>query len=415
MNVFYIPNGVKVLRMTEGERFCVTNGEGFLFDAELVEALPKRATVNLTNQRKGYDHWGFNLEIAIAPTKLNERTEWFLEKATEIGIDKVKLFTSYHSERRAANVERFQKVMVAAMKQSIKSRLPKVEDLVPFDKLVKQPFEGQKFIAWIDEDVKDCLCDLYQKGENALVLIGPEGDFSPEEVALAKENGFVPCSLHQPNEMKKLLIAILLSFSFVASAQQLNIALLKYRGGGDWYGNPTSLPNLVRFCNQEIGTDINPNVPTVEPSSPDLFNYPYVYMTGHGNVVFDAAEAQNLRNYMLAGGFLHIDDNYGIRQYIEPQMKKVFPELDFVELPYTHEIFKKPYAFPNGLPKIHEHDNKPPQLFALIYEGRIVCIFTYECDLGDGWEDQRVHHDSQETREKALKMGANILRYVFTK
>ena len=123
----------------------------------------------------------------------------------------------------------------------------------------------------------------------------------------------------------------------------------------------------------------------------------------------------SMRNYMLAGGFLHIDDNYGIRQYIEPQMKKVFPELDFVELPYTHEIFKKPYAFPNGLPKIHEHDNKPPQLFALIYEGRIVCIFTYECDLGDGWEDQRVHHDSQETREKALKMGANILRYVFTK
>ena len=201
MNVFYIPNAteglttlsedeskhcVKVLRMTEGERFCVTNGEGFLFDAELVEALPKRATVNLTNQRKGYDHWGFNLEIAIAPTKLNERTEWFLEKATEIGIDRVRLFTSYHSERRAANVERFQKVMVAAMKQSIKSRLPKVEDLVAFDKLVKQPFEGQKFIAWIDDD---------KKGENVLVLIGPEGDFSPEEVALAKENGFVPCSL----------------------------------------------------------------------------------------------------------------------------------------------------------------------------------------------------------------------------
>ena len=145
--------------------------------------------------------------------------------------------------------------------------------------------------------------------------------------------------------MKKLLIVILLSFSFVASAQQLNIALLKYRGGGDWYGNPTSLPNLVRFCNQEIGTDINPNVPTVEPLSPNLFNYPYVYMTGHGNVVFDAAEAQNLRNYMLAGGFLHIDDNYGIRQYIEPQMKKVFPELDFVELPYTHEIFRIKYQW----------------------------------------------------------------------
>jgi 16S rRNA (uracil1498-N3)-methyltransferase len=210
MNVFYIIGAtvglnvlseeeskhcVKVLRMTEGETFCVTDGEGYLYDAELVEALPKHASVNLTNKRKGYDNWGFKLEIAIAPTKLNERTEWFLEKATEIGIDRVRLFTSYHSERRAANVERFQKVMVSAMKQSIKSRLPKIDDLMSFDKLVKQPFEGQKFIAWIDDNVKDCLCDLYQKGENVLVLIGPEGDFSPEEVALAKENGFIPCSL----------------------------------------------------------------------------------------------------------------------------------------------------------------------------------------------------------------------------
>lgn len=214
--------------------------------------------------------------------------------------------------------------------------------------------------------------------------------------------------------MRKLLFVLLTLFSLNLSAQQLNIALLKYRGGGDWYGNPTSLPNMVKFCNQEIGTNINSEVATVEPSSPDIFNYPYVYMTGHGNVVFDAVEANNLRNYLLAGGFLHIDDNYGIRQYIEPQMKKVFPELEPVEIPYSHEIFKTPYNFPNGLPKIHEHDGKAPQLFGWFYEGRLVCIFSYECDLGDGWEDQRVHHDSQETREKALRMGANILRYVFS-
>ena len=210
MNVFYLNSAseglnvlpeeeskhcVKVLRMTEGERFCVTDGRGSLYDAELVEAIPKRAIVNLTNKRPGYDHWGFNLEIAIAPTKMNERTEWFLEKATEIGIDRVRLFASYHSERRAANVERFQKVMISAMKQSIKSRLPVIEDMVSFDKLVKQPFEGQKFIAWIDDEVKECLCDLYKKGENVMVLIGPEGDFSPEEVVLAKENGFIPVSL----------------------------------------------------------------------------------------------------------------------------------------------------------------------------------------------------------------------------
>ena len=210
MNVFYLPDAqlgtisfpeeeskhmVKVLRMKEGDRFCVTDGNGSLFDAELVDAHPKRAMADLSNQRVGYDIRDFKLSIAIAPTKLNERTEWFLEKATEIGIDEVKLFASYHSERRAANVERFKKIVVAAMKQSVKSKMPMIEDMVSFDKLVKQDFDGQKFIAWIDDDVKTQLCDLYKKGENVLVLIGPEGDFSREEVELAKQNGFVPVSL----------------------------------------------------------------------------------------------------------------------------------------------------------------------------------------------------------------------------
>ena len=210
MNVFYLPDAqlgtisfpeeeskhiVKVLRMKEGDRFCVTNGNGSLFDAELVDAHPKRAMADLSNQRNGYDIRDYKLSIAIAPTKLNERTEWFLEKATEIGVDEVKLFASYHSERRAANVERFRKIVVSAMKQSVKSKMPLVEEMVSFDKLVKQNFDGQKFIAWIDDDVKDQLCDLYKKGENAIVLIGPEGDFSKEEVELAKENGYVPVSL----------------------------------------------------------------------------------------------------------------------------------------------------------------------------------------------------------------------------
>lgn len=218
--------------------------------------------------------------------------------------------------------------------------------------------------------------------------------------------------------MRKLFLVILfsfsLSFSFVASAQQTQIALLKYRGGGDWYGNPTSLPNLVKFCNQELHTDLNTDIATVEVGSPDIFNYPFVHMTGHGNVSFDNAEAANLRNYLLAGGFLHADDNYGLKDFIMAQMQKVFPELEWVELPYSHPIFQKPYQFPNGLPKIHEHDNKTPQAFGLIYDGRLVCLFTYECDLGDGWEDQRVHKDSDETRLKALKMGANIINYVFS-
>lgn len=210
MNVFYLPdaqNGmvsfpeeeskhcVKVLRMQEGDRFCVTDGKGSLYDAELVEAHPKRAVACLSNKRAGYDNKTFRLEIAIAPTKLNERTEWFLEKATEIGIDKVQLFASYHSERRVANVERFRKVMIAAMKQSIKSKLPDIQGVMDFNKLVKQPFDGQKFIAWIDDDVTELLCDKYEKGQNALILIGPEGDFSLEEVQLAKDYGFIPVSL----------------------------------------------------------------------------------------------------------------------------------------------------------------------------------------------------------------------------
>lgn len=197
-------------------------------------------------------------------------------------------------------------------------------------------------------------------------------------------------------------------------AQKTQVAVLKYKGGGDWYSNPTSLPNLVKYCNQNLNTDIDVNVAVVDAGSLDIFNYPFVHMTGHGNVFFDDNDVNNLRGYLLAGGFLHVDDNYGMKDYVMSQMQKVFPELQWVELSYSHEIFKKPYHFPDGLPKIHEHDNKPPQAFAMIYEGRLVCLLTYECDLGDGWEDQRVHYDSDEARLKALKMGANIIRYAFS-
>ncbi len=215
--------------------------------------------------------------------------------------------------------------------------------------------------------------------------------------------------------MRNLLLSMLLSLTLGLSAQQTQIALLKYRGGGDWYANPTSLPNLVKFCNQELNTDLNCDVATVEVGSPDIFNYPLVHMTGHGNVSFDKAEADNLRAYLLGGGFLHIDDNYGLKDFVTAQMQKVLPELEWVELPYSHPLFQSPYAFPNGLPKIHEHDMKTPQAFGMIYDGRLVCLFTYECDLGDGWEDQRVHKDSEEIRLQALKMGANIIQYVFSK
>ena len=215
--------------------------------------------------------------------------------------------------------------------------------------------------------------------------------------------------------MKKLTLIFILAFIVgkLSFSQDVAIALLKYKGGGDWYANPTSLPNLVKFCNKNLNTDIDSNIPTVEVGSIELFNYPLVDMTGHGNVIFSPEEAENLRKYLISGGFLHVSDNYGLDVYIRREMKKVFPELDFVELPFSYPIYHQHYQFPNGLPKIHEHDNKPAQGFGIIYEGRLVCFYDYECDLGDGWEDAEVHHDSKEKRTEALQMGANIVEYVF--
>jgi Domain of unknown function (DUF4159) len=199
-----------------------------------------------------------------------------------------------------------------------------------------------------------------------------------------------------------------------AAQGQIKIAKLKYNGGGDWYANKTALPNLIKFCNQELGTTLAPEEDVVEVGSRDLFSYPYVYMTGHGNVVFSTEEASNLRNYLIGGGFLHIDDNYGLDKFIRIELKKVFPELELVELPFDHAIYNQKFKFPKGLPKIHEHDAKPAQGFGLIYEGRLVAFYSFECDLGNGWEDARIHNDPEEKRQQALRMGANLITYCFT-
>ena len=214
--------------------------------------------------------------------------------------------------------------------------------------------------------------------------------------------------------MRKFKILFLLPIALAFSNYSCKIAVLKYNGGGDWYANPTSVKNLIQFCSVNLNMNINPIYELVDVASPELYQYPFVHMTGHGNVVFSIAEAENLRNYLLAGGFLHIDDNYGMDAFVRPEMKKVFPELDFVELPFSHPIYHQTYNFQNGLPKIHEHDSQPARGYGLIYEGRLICYYSYESDLGDGWEDAEVHKDSQNNRTLALKMGANILQYVFT-
>ena len=215
--------------------------------------------------------------------------------------------------------------------------------------------------------------------------------------------------------MRRFAAILILIFSAImAQAQPVRIALLKYNGGGDWYANPTSLPNLIEFCNKNIGTNINPDPATVDVGSADLFNYPLVHLTGHGNIVFSESDVLNLRKYLEAGGFLHIDNNYGIEQYVRREMKKVLPDQEFVELPFSHAIYHTVYQFDNGLPKIHEHDNLPPQGFGLFVDGRLVCFFSHECDLGDGWEDPSVHNDPMEKHIEALQMGANIVSFVFS-
>ena len=218
----------------------------------------------------------------------------------------------------------------------------------------------------------------------------------------------------------KLLLKILVVFMFClicfqAYAQNsLKIAKLKYNGGGDWYANKTALPNLIKFCNEQLGSSLAPEEDVVEVGSKELYLYPYLYMTGHGNVVFTESEAANLRNYLLGGGFLHIDDNYGLDKYIRIELKKVFPELELAELPFDHPVYGQKFKFPKGLPKIHEHDGKPSQGLGLIYEGQLVVFYSYECDLGNGWEDTRIHNDPEAKRRQALEMGANLISYCFT-
>ncbi|MDB2384895.1 DUF4159 domain-containing protein [Polaribacter sp.] len=211
--------------------------------------------------------------------------------------------------------------------------------------------------------------------------------------------------------MKNSFIVIFFFISYLSIAQ--DVAILKYNGGGDWYANPTAVPNLIKFTNSNCNTNITKNPKTVTANSDDIFNYPIVFMTGHGNVLFSEDEEENLRNYLVSGGFIHISDNYGLDKYVRKAFKNIFPKLDFKEIPKNHPIYKQTFTFKNGIPKIHEHDKKPPQGFGIFFENRLIVFYDYETDLSDGWEDEAVHKNPKEVREKALQMGANIIEYAF--
>jgi len=219
--------------------------------------------------------------------------------------------------------------------------------------------------------------------------------------------------IYSRNRFVSLTMTAIVLCLFTATTLAQDLAILKYKGGGDWYSNPTALPNLIKFCNDNINTQMNAKPETVEAGSTDIFQFPLLHMTGHGNVLFDDDEVENLKNYLQSGGFLHIDDNYGMQPYVTKELKKLFPNQELEELSSSHPIFSSAYEFKDGLPKIHEHDGKRPQAFGLYHKERLVVLFTVESDLGDGWEDQEVHNDPETIRQKALKMGANIVKYAF--
>jgi hypothetical protein len=216
--------------------------------------------------------------------------------------------------------------------------------------------------------------------------------------------------------MKLILLAMLASGAVgngtLEVTDSITVARLRYEGGGDWYANPSSLPNLLAAVRERTGIPVARREAEVGPLDPGLRDHPYLYMTGHGNVAFTAAERSALRAYLLGDGFLHADDNYGLDESFRTEMAEIFPDAELTEIPPEHPVFHVFYDFPEGLPKIHEHDGNPPQAFGIFRDGRLLVFYTYESDLGDGWEDEAVHEDPAEIREQALRMGVNLFLYV---
>ena len=224
--------------------------------------------------------------------------------------------------------------------------------------------------------------------------------------------------------MKKVIYILFVLLIFTAGEMfpqnntavksKIKLARVKYSGGGDWYNDPSGDINMLKYISEHTNIQVDPVFEYVDLASDNLFLYPLIYLTGHGNISFSAEEAERLRAYLENGGFLYIDDDYGLDEFVRKEMSKIFPDEKFVELPFNHEIYKSHFVFDHGLPKIHEHDNKPPQGFGLFFDGRLCVFYTFESNISDGWPDPEIHNDNQEVRDLAFKMGTNIIVYALT-
>jgi RsmE family RNA methyltransferase len=459
---------VKVRRHQLGDRVRIANGLGLLADCELTEIRSSRATLRVLHSTQ--HAWPEpRIHLAVSPLHHEDRWEWLLEKATELGVYRISPVLCERTEHYRWKLPRYSRILESALKQSLRTHLPILDQPMPLSQFQAES-NNVTYVAHCDESADARTpripLDRVDISRNTCLMIGPEGDFHPSEIQQLVDHGALPLSLgalrlrtetaviaglsrflggsmqRAGATLLTVLLTVLLTMPMYvllplafpllisitpASAQSNNqrsnaapvraghIALgrLKYQGGGDWYANPTSISNLAKFCNAGLGTSLSLQEEVADAGSPDLFRFPWVHMTGHGRVVFNEQEARNLRSYLTGGGFLHVDDNYGMDPYVRSEFKKVFPELEWTRLPDNHPVYLKPYPMAAGLPKIHEHDGRPAEGLGLLWQGRLVVYYSYQCDLGDGWEDASVHRDPETLRTTALQMGANLVRYAF--
>lgn len=457
----------KVRRQQPGDQVRIANGQGLIAKCEVCENRAPQALLRVLDSVQ-HPVPEPRVHLAVSPLHHEDRWEWLLEKATELGVQRITPLLCERTEHHRWKLPRYTRILESSLKQSLRTHLPLLDQPMTLSQFQPES-DYTTYIAHCDAaaaaSIPPIPLDQINTDRNTCLIIGPEGDFHPAEIQSLLKAGAIPLSLGSLrlrtetavlaalSRFLKGSMAIPILFSIAlslglsilgpinpasgqATTQRANrsnfqeayssktnaaplrsghIALgrLKYQGGGDWYANPTSLPNLARFCNASMGTALSLQEEIADAGSPDLFRFPWIHMTGHGRVVFNEQEARNLRTYLTGGGFLHVDDNYGMDPYVRSEFKKVFPELEWTRLPDNHPVYLKPYPMTGGLPKIHEHDGRPAEGLGLIWQGRLVAYYSYQCDLGDGWEDASVHRDPETLRTTALQMGANLVCYAF--